>query len=108
MTKSEGMTSDEARTEQRVRGGASGQYHHGRRKEFPLPTTKEWGEGQGGARERGVPTAWLLHVTSPSPQPSHSRRDSSKKHSPIASVPCFIRGVLTAKARAGRRSALIS
>ena len=45
---------------------ASRQYHHGRRKEFPLPTTKEWGEGQGEERPNRVVTA----CTSPSPQPS--------------------------------------
>src|SRR6266496_6243492 len=60
------MTNEEARTEQRVRGGASGQYHHCCLKEFPLPTTKEWGEGQG----EGRPTCVLIAWTNPSPQPS--------------------------------------
>ena len=32
--------------------GAIRRYHHCGRRKFPLPTTKEWGEGQGEGRRR--------------------------------------------------------
>ena len=43
---------------------ATCRYHHGRN-EFPLPTTQEWGEGEG----EGYLNRVVAEFTNPSPQP---------------------------------------